>query len=58
MRTITDAELGTLSTYMNDEIRESVHFDMTPCTANEFLEEYLNRDPLFMKIVKDVIGGI
>lgn len=58
MRKITDAELGILSTYMNDEIRESVHFDMAPCTANEFLEEYLKRDENFIEIVTDVIGGI
>lgn len=28
---------------MDDEIRESVHFDIAPCTDLEFLEEYLKK---------------
>ena len=28
---------------MDDEIRESVHADLAPCTDEEFLEEYKQR---------------
>lgn len=28
---------------MDDEIRESVHADLAPCTDEEFLEEYMSR---------------
>lgn len=28
---------------MDDEIREAVHFDIAPCTDQEFLEEYQRR---------------
>lgn len=58
MRTITDAELGTLLPYMKGDIREYCHRQMAPCTPNEFIDEYLDRDPDFIEIVNDVIGGI
>lgn len=32
-------------TYMNDDIREDVHFDLAPCSEEEFLDEYVKRDP-------------
>lgn len=28
---------------MDDEIREAVHADLTPCSEVEFLEEYMRR---------------
>ena len=28
---------------MDDEIRESIHSDIAPCTQEEFLEEYMRR---------------
>ena len=28
---------------MDDEIRESIHADLAPCTEEEFLEEYMRR---------------
>ena len=34
-------------TYMNDDIREDVHFDLAPCSEEEFLDEYVKRDPEF-----------
>ena len=39
-------------TYMNDDIREDVHFDLAPCSEEEFLDEYVKRDPEFEKLLK------
>ncbi len=33
--------------YMDDEIRERVHFELAPCEHEEFLWRYLELDPNF-----------
>ena len=39
MKRLIDNELmETISTYMNDDIRESVHFDLAPCTNKDFIK--------------------
>lgn len=35
----------SLADYMDDDIREGVHADLSPCTRTEFLSEYIRRDP-------------
>ncbi len=42
-------EWDAIVSYMNDEIRESLHHELCPCTESEFLEAYLKRE-------KDVEG--
>lgn len=37
--------------YMDDEIREKVHYDLAPCTNREFLLEYCEHDKSFARIV-------
>ena len=32
---------------MDDDIRESVHRDLAPCTDQEFFDEYCKRDKRF-----------
>ena len=39
-------------TYMNDDIREDVHFDLAPCSPDLFLREYTKRDPDFVELLK------
>lgn len=58
MRKIHDYELAKILPYMSDAIRESVHFDIAPCTETEFLAEYLKRDPDFEPVVVDLIGEV
>lgn len=36
-----------IASYMNDEIREQVHMELSPCTKREFLARYLELDPDF-----------
>ena len=32
-----------IASYMDDEIREKLHFDLAPCSNEEFLQEYLKK---------------
>ena len=34
-------EMENIATYMNDEIREDLHFEMAPCEPEEFLRAYV-----------------
>lgn len=54
--TITDELMNKISTYMNDEIREKVHFELAPCTHEEFLKRYLELDPNFEKVLYKEFG--
>lgn len=54
--TISDELMNTISTYMNDEIREKVHFELAPCTNEEFLKRYLELDPNFEKVLYKEFG--
>jgi hypothetical protein len=37
----------SIASYMDDDIRESVHAELAPCTNTEFLNSYLEKDPDF-----------
>lgn len=49
---LTQEELDNIATYMNDETREEIAFDLEPCTPEEFLKEYVNRDEQFEDLLK------
>lgn len=49
---LTQEELDVIATYMNDDIREDVSFDLDSCTPEEFLKEYVNRDEDFEELLK------
>ena len=53
IKKITQDQLDDLTTYMDDEIREAVHYALAPCTPYEFLMEYLKRDPSFDVVLKE-----
>lgn len=54
-----DQELmNTIATYMDDEKREHVHFELAPCEPEEFLKRYLELDANFAKILKSEFGII
>lgn len=42
----------TIVGYMDNDIREKVHFELAPCSKETFLERYLEIDPLFQNLVK------
>ena len=47
---LTSAELDALAEIMDPEIREQIHQDLAPCNPDEFLAEYIRRDPAFGEI--------
>ena len=40
---LTKTQLDAYAQIMDDDIRESVHDDLAPCTPAEFLAEYVKR---------------
>ena len=45
--TLRQDDMDVIASYMNDEIRESVHNDMNYNSPEDFLREYVKRDPDF-----------
>lgn len=41
---LTKNLMSTIAVYMEDEIREKVHFELAPCEPEEFLRRYLEGD--------------
>ena len=50
MNKITQELLDEIATYMNDDIRESMHGDYD--NPEEFLKVYVEKDPDFTEILK------
>lgn len=44
--------LDIIATYMDDEKREQVHYELAPCSPDEFLDRYLELDPGFAEILE------
>lgn len=42
----------TIVGYMNDDIREKVHFELAHCSKETFLERYLEVDSSFLNFIK------
>lgn len=53
---LSQEELDVIATYMDDDIRESVAFDLAPCTPIHFLREYVSRDENFEELLKSEFG--
>ena len=43
---LTQDLLDDISVYMNDEIREKLHFSVAPCKPEDFLKAYISEDPV------------
>ena len=53
---LTQDQLDVIAKYMNDEIREEIHFMFAPCEPDFFLREYVKRDYEFEKLLYDEFG--
>lgn len=53
---LDDGLWEAIVTYMDDDIRENVHNDLAPCSEEEFLNEYVKRDPEFKKLLHEEFG--
>lgn len=52
-----DQELmNTIVTYMDDETREQVHFELAPCRPEKFLKRYLELDSDFAELLYNEFG--
>lgn len=51
-RKITDEDMFNIASYMDDEIREHLHFELAPCSNEEFLKRYLELDPDFEELLE------
>lgn len=51
-RKITDEDMNNITSYMDDEIREKVHSELAPCTHEQFIERYLELDPMFETLLE------
>lgn len=49
---LSEELLDTIATYMDDDKREKVHFELAPCEPEEFLKRYLELDPEFKDILE------
>lgn len=55
IREITWELLDAIVPFMDDDIREKVHFELAPCEPLDFLKRYLelDKDPDFREILKN-----
>ena len=44
--------MNTISSYMNDEIREDLHSELAPCEPEVFLKRYVEIEPDFAEILE------
>lgn len=42
--------------YMDDDIRESLHLQLAPCTNSDFMTAYINEDPDFEDLLDNEFG--
>lgn len=56
MRLISNDEMEVIASYMNEEIREEIHFKFAPCSNELFLREYLKRDSESLKGIMAELG--
>ena len=43
--------MDNIATYMDDDIREDLHFKLAPCEPEMFLREYVKRDLKFERLL-------
>ena len=53
--TLSQEEMNVIATYMDNDIREKVHFELAPCEPLDFLRRYLelDKDPDFRDVLEN-----
>lgn len=49
---LTTDVMDAIAAFMDDEKRERVHFELSPCEPEEFLKRYLELAPDFENVLK------
>lgn len=52
-RAITQQDMDDIARFMNDDIREELHRELAPCSPDEFIRAYLQRDPDFVNVLEE-----
>lgn len=55
-RPMDNEDFENIVSYMDDEIRENLHGAIAPCSNEEFLTAYLEKDPDFMELLESEFG--
>ena len=50
---LTQELMDTIASYMDDDKREYVHFELASCEPEEFLRRYLELDPDFEELLNN-----
>lgn len=53
---LTQELMDAIASYMDDDKREYVHFELAPCEPEEFLKRYLELDPDFEDLLDSEFG--
>ena len=53
---ISDELMDSIEIYMDNDIREKVHFELAPCKSEEFLKRYIELDPDFEGFLYNEFG--
>ena len=54
--TLNQNFLDEIATYMDDKIREDLHFRFASCEPDFFLREYIKRDEKFIELLRMEFG--
>ena len=52
MKNINNKLMDAIATYMDNDIREELHFKFAPCSPKKFLQEYIKRDHGFVQVLE------
>ena len=53
---VEDRTMDAIAVLMNTELREKVHFEIAPCSNEEFLKRYCELAPQFKSVLKSEFG--
>ena len=53
---LTQELMDTIASYMDDDKREQVHFELAPCKPEKFLKRYLELDTDFEELLCNEFG--
>lgn len=53
---LSEELLSDIATYMDNDLREKVHFELAPCEPMTFLKRYLELDPDFEMLLFNEFG--
>ena len=53
---ITNEVMKVIEVYMDDDIRELVHYEIAPCTNDEFVARYCELDEDFEELIYMELG--